>query len=317
MPKIYNRALQIGGEDMKVGTPVVTVVELDAGGFVTKARGKTVPTDGDKGYSKGCEFIRSTTAIVGNTGPRNYINIGNQTKAKFVPVTLRHKQSFEEFRFIPTVVKNDGYSTPTGATGDTNVLITDQNKFEYHIKGTQTILAPVFGASGLDIGMDQTDNDGVELSQGITARSKSAFTVGTDPGFYFTVQFSIEDVSGTDDCAIGFRKAEAYQANVDDYDEMAALNVISGDIKIETILNNAATTTTDTTQDWADTETHTLTVKVSDAGAVTYEIDGAAPTATAAFTFDSGEVVVPFLFMLNASDVVGAVNIKKWEVGYL
>jgi hypothetical protein len=317
MPKVFNRATQVGGEDHKVGTPVVTVLDFDADGFVTRAKGKTLPTDGDKGYAKGCEFTRLTGSLVGNTGPRKYTNLGTEVKAKFVPVTMRDRQTFEEFRAIPTVVKNDGYSTPTGSTGDTNVLITDQNKFEYHVKGTQTILAPVFSANGLDIGMDQTDNDGVELSQGITARSKSAFTVGTDPGFYFTVQFSIEDVSGTDDCAIGFRKAEAYQANVDDYDEMAALNVISGDIKIETILNNAATTTTDTTQDWADAATHTLTVKVNTDRTVTYEVDSAAPTATAQFSFDSGEVVVPFFFMLNASDVVGAVNVKKWEVGYL
>ena len=50
------------------------------------------------------------------------------------------------------------------------------------------------------------------------------------------MKFAIADVSDTDDCAFGFRKVEAYQANIDDYDEMAALNVISGDIKIETIL---------------------------------------------------------------------------------
>lgn len=226
------------------------------------------------------------------------------------------RYTYDEFESWPLCAKNDGYSAPTGTTGDTNVFHTDRNSFEYHIKGTQTLVAPSFGANGLNVALDQTDNDGVEVTQGITSRSKSAFVVGTD-AFFVSVQFSIDDVSGTDDCAVGFRKAEAYQANIDDYDEMACLNVISGDIKIETILNNAATTTTDTTNDWADGETHTLKVIVSKSGAVTYQIDGSAPTTVAAFSFDSGEVVVPFFFMLNASDVVGAVNLKKWDCGLL
>jgi hypothetical protein len=64
----------------------------------------------------------------------------------------------------------------------------------------------------------------------------------------------LSDVDGTDDCAIGWRKAEAYQAAIDSYDEMAAINVIAGAIKIETILNNGTTATTDTTDTIADGE---------------------------------------------------------------
>ncbi len=206
----------------------------------------------------------------------------------------------------------------TGTAGDENLLAWPGLHLEYHVLGTQTIVAPTMCATGLDIGsLDQTANDGLELCPGILASNgDTVFTVGTDPAFYVEVRLSIADVSGTDDLAIGFRKREAYQANVDDYDEMAALNVISGDIKIETILNNAATTTTDTTQNFADTETHTLTVKVSAAGVVTYLVDGANPTTTAAFTFDNGEVVVPFVYFLQDTDIAGEVSVKSIEVGY-
>ncbi|MFQ5493574.1 MAG: hypothetical protein ACE5DX_05450 [Candidatus Dojkabacteria bacterium] len=200
-----------------------------------------------------------------------------------------------------------------GATGNENVMIFANDHLEYHILGTQTITAPSITSTGLNIGMDQTNNDGVEVSQGILSNSKHAYTVGTSEAFYFAVEFAIADVSGTDDCAVGFRKAEAYQANIDDYDELACLNVISGNINIETILNGAATTTTDTTDNWADGETHTLKVIVDKGGAVSYQIDAAAPTTTATFSFDSGEVVVPFLYFLNAVDVAGAVNIITWE----
>lgn len=222
--------------------------------------------------------------------------------------------TFETFNIDPATSGKAG-GAATGTAGDENVMIFPNSGFEYHILGTQTIVAPSITATGLNINMDQTDNDGVEVSQGILSNSKHAFTVGTSPAFFLRVKFSIADVSGTDDCAIGFRKAEAYQAAIDNYDEMAALNVISGNITIETILNNGTTTSTDTTANWADTETHTLTVLVSDTGVVRYEIDGSTPSTTAAFTFDSNEVVVPFFYFLNASDVAGAVVIQEWECG--
>lgn len=222
--------------------------------------------------------------------------------------------TFDSFKSAPVCCKKDGAGAATGTAGDENLLFTGQNVFEYHILGTQTIVSPVAVTGGLNIGMDQTADDGVELTQGILARAPGVFTVG-DPAFYAKAKFSIADVSGTDDCAFGFRKLEAYQAAIDNYDEMAALNVISGNITIETILNNGATTSTDTTDNWADTETHTLEVYVSAAGVVTYMIDGAAPTTTAAFTFDTGEVVIPFLYFLNDTDLAGEVNLISWEVG--
>jgi hypothetical protein len=214
-----------------------------------------------------------------------------------------------------------GGGAASGTAGDTNVLLFPQGQLEYNIKGTQTITAPVIanfatGQSALNIGMDQTDNDGVELCPGILNSNNQAFKTGTDAAFFFSVRLNIPDVSGTDDLAIGFREAEAYQANIDDYTDMAVLNVISGAIYIETILNGAATVSTDTTDTWADNATKQLTVKVSSAGVVTYLIDGAAPTVTAAYTFTSGLYVVPFLFFLHASDVAGSVQILDWECGY-
>jgi len=230
-------------------------------------------------------------------------------------VKCKNGYVYEDFKEQPVCVADLGGGAATGTAGDVNFMALGGHVFEYSPKGTQTIVGPVRTATGLNVSLDQTDNDGVEITLGILSRGPNVFTCGTDGAFSFSLKFSIADVSGTDDCAVGFRKAEAYQANIDDYDEMACLNVISGDIKIETILNNGATTTTDTTNDWADGETHTLKVKVSAARAVTYEIDGAAPIVTAAFTFDSGEVVVPFFFFLHAADVAGEVNLIEWKSG--
>lgn len=221
---------------------------------------------------------------------------------------------FEEFRSNPATAKLAG-GAAAGATGTTNVMTFPDNTFEYHIKGTQTILAPVIGATGLDISMDNTDDDGVELTNGITARSRVAFVIGTSPAFYMKAKLKIHDVSGTDDLAVGFRKAEAYQANIDDYNDMAALNVISGNITEETILNNGATVVTDTTLDWADDAEKTLEIYVSATGVVSMKVDGVAVPTFTTFTFDTGDTVVPFLFFLNATDIADGTVVESWEVG--
>ena len=226
---------------------------------------------------------------------------------------------YENWKTVPITAAKAG-----GATSGTavNMLYTPNIVLEYDPLGTQTILAPVVvsvseGISALNINMDQTEDDGIELCPGILNSNKMAFKIGDSAAFFFRVRFSIADVSGTDDCAIGFRKVEAYQANIDDYADMAVLNVISGNITIETIVGGAATTSTDTTDNWADGETHELKVLVSNAGVVTYKIDNAAPTVTAAFTFTDNLYVVPFFyFLIAAAPVAGAVNVLEWECGF-
>lgn len=221
------------------------------------------------------------------------------------------------FEMAPLCAALDGAGAAVGTDATANLMIADGVMFEYQNIGTQTILAPAWASTGLDIARDLTANEGTELTLGITSRAKHAYTVGTDRGVYFQVTCKITDVSGTDDFAIGWRKAEAYQAAVDNYDEMAAFNIISGDIKIETILNNAATATTDTTDNWADGESKTLRVEVHQNGKVYFFVDGAQPTVTAAFTFDAGEVIVPFIYFIHDTDAANATLLTQLKCGLI
>lgn len=250
---------------------------------------------------------------------RNYPTKHNQRELKAIETAVKavKADADETFGEAPMFTAAVGYGSPTGTTGDTNLMKTEQYAWEYHIKGAgQTIVAPVWSSAGLDIGLDQADDEGMELTMGITSRCKRAFTIGTDEPFFAEASFSIADVSGTDDCAFGFRKAAAYAANIDDYTDMAALNVISGTVTIETILNNAATTSTSTGVTTTDGATVTLRVEVDKNGRCRWFVNGTESTA-ASFTFDSGDVVVPFLFFLNSADLAGAVNLKTWKVGRL
>lgn len=180
-----------------------------------------------------------------------------------------------------------------------------------------TANTPDMDASSLDLAGDHADNEGGELFGGMYGASGRPFVVGDDPAFAFCASVAIADVSGTDSFLIGFREAEAHNETVDDYQELAAIGPESGNIQINTIDNNAATSTTDTTDNYADAAAAVeYCVFVSDTGVVTYTIDDSAPTTTAAFTFEDGLAVVPFISYLQASDLSGEIDLTKWEVFY-
>ena len=192
------------------------------------------------------------------------------------------------------------------------------------IGDNQTLLAPALNTGGLNVSGDQTDNDGWEmrgassLAEGVL--NKDVFMIGTSPAFYISCKFSIADVSAIDDLRLGFaQKDEAFTATTDNYTDAAWMSVISGDIKTQTIIGNAATVTTDLTApnsgDFADGETHTLAVYVSSAGVVTYKLNGATPTGAVAYTFANALLVTPMWFHRHDSDVGGAIVWKEFEFG--
>jgi len=77
--KDFNRAIRLCGEEKKVGTPIVNILETDSSHDVTRATGLTVPTDGDRGYAVGCVFVKTD----GTDGTVTYTNEGSTTSAAF------------------------------------------------------------------------------------------------------------------------------------------------------------------------------------------------------------------------------------------
>ena len=232
----------------------------------------------------------------------------------------RHNHTNLNFKDFVDVLSTDAtrVAASAGTDNTTNTHDIDGHIFQSHNIGTQTIINPTsVPGTGLLCGLDLTDTEGVEYSQGITSVSKHARTVGVDSGFFVRAKITMADVTGSAECAVGFRKAEAYNT-IAGYDELACISAQLGVININTALNAGAIVATDTTEtDWADGATHEITVIVDDFGVVSYLYDGAAPTVTAAFTFDTGEVVVPFFQVLHATTTPGATHLVEWECGYL
>lgn len=210
---------------------------------------------------------------------------------------------------------------PTGATGDLNLMYMQEGDImnQFILGAGQTIIAPRMTASGLLISLDLANNEGAEYNWGVGALAKHTYVIGTSPAFKMDWQFTLGDASGCDPVYIGFRKLAANDAAYTNYTDFAFIGVEESQnselITIATNLNGAGASYTNTTDAWTDGQTHTLSVLVDAAGVVTFEIDGVAPTATAAFTFDNGDVVIPCFHGLHGAAAPGTWNWVSCFVG--
>jgi hypothetical protein len=127
-----------------------------------------------------------------------------------------------------------------------------------NVGGDNTLgcVATLGAAAGINLSGDLTEDDGIEFGCGPTAPA-CAKVVDTD-NFYFRAKVDLTDVDGTDDLAIGLRKAEAYQAALGTYTDyyVAGCDTKASPmaLKLISVLNDAGDVSTDTTQTLADGE---------------------------------------------------------------
>jgi len=212
----------------------------------------------------------------------------------------------------------------TGATGDLNLLSCEQGfMMEQFIMGAgQTIIKPVMDANGLLISGDLTATEGFEYNLGAArTNSRCAFTIGTSLAFFLEVELYVADLSGGNPYMIGFRKSEANNAVFANYTDYVGIgiNTVTSAVNVTILdeLNAGGQTATDTTDAWGgDGTSQTLTVLVSAAGVVTFEVGGVAATAAPVYTFDATDVVVPYIHLIHGAALPGAVNLVSWKCGY-
>jgi len=205
----------------------------------------------------------------------------------------------------------------------------------FMVEGTIPVTDTNGTAAGLNLQGDAAtaDNTGMELIFGGTQHGGGAScTIGTH-GMVFDATFNSVDFTDQDCVAIGFRKAEEFQtghqaiiaaASGDAvYTDYVAFGVLSpDDVQISTRLNDGTTAHVDSTQATAASGNHRFQVTVSSAGVVTFAHIGAAvmsagtlaaPSTTKAFTFDDGDVVVPYLSILS-TNADSAIHLKAIKI---
>ena len=193
-------------------------------------------------------------------------------------------------------------------------------------------------AAGLNMQLDQdTAADlGWELCPGgaFLGNSSNKFLAGTHSG-YIDVTFCTTEWTSFDGASIGFRKAENFNAGhapivaagTGDpvYTDFATFGLQESDkVQIATDLNNGGSGVyTDTGDTPTDSDNQQLRVSLATSGAVTYshvknEEAGAgtlaAPSTTASYTFDSGDTLIPYIWIHGKDHADSQILIKDIRV---
>lgn len=250
---------------------------------------------------------------------------GTDTSRATTPANVAALKAYTDLRFNQSPILQSSATTgaaPSGATGAVNLMQFQSGEImEQFILGAgQTIIAPRMSSTGLLTSLDLTNAEGVEYNFGAAlSNSKHAYTIGTSAAFFIELQVAAADVGGLDPFMVGFRKSAANDATLSNYTDFVSIGAhattAADVIVLQTQLNGGGVVITNTTDAWTDGQTKTFRVNVSGAGVVTYLINGIAPTTTAAFTFDNGDVVVPFIRHLFGATTPAAINWIQLKIG--
>jgi hypothetical protein len=190
-------------------------------------------------------------------------------------------------------------AVPVTTTSLVNKFLTPYGMLQHTNIGTQTIVGPTQGSTGLLTDQDVNTGDGAEYYPPVVTPNSQQFVVGKQEVIAI-FGFSVTAVTGCN-CLFGLRKKEAFQLDYNDYNDLAAIGFTSTSGKFSTagILGGAATvTTTSTTTGAANGVRSTYVVKVDIDGNVTCYANGVSypvySAGTTPLVFAAGTILIPF-----------------------
>lgn len=274
----------------------------------------------------GLTVTQATTSQLGGAtfATDSEVRIGTASNEFVAPSSIAALKNYTDITLRQSPILQSNANTgaaPSGATGDVNLMCLESGEImqSFILGAGQTIIAPRMTTTGLLTSLDLTNAEGAEYNFGVNPNSKHAYTIGTSAAFFIELQVNAADVGGLDPFMVGFRKQQANDATLANYTDFATIGAratTAADVIIlQTQLNGGGVVITNTTDAWTDGQTKTFRVNVSGAGVVTYLINGVAPTTTAAFTFDTGDVVSPFIRHLFGATTPAAINWIQLRIG--
>ena len=194
-----------------------------------------------------------------------------------------------------------------------------------HYVGANTVDMPPGNALGAQYSMTDTDDIGCQWTVGPLLagglEGYDIFTVGSTalpkPAFYFKVHMSLPDVSGTDDCHVGFRlQSDAVETTGVAYTDFASINIDAGSVKMESNINNGGATSGASGETIGDADGfHWYEVRVSKAGLASFYMDSAQLTTNdPSATFDAGDIITPWFYFRNHTTLTDCI-IDEIEFG--
>lgn len=207
-------------------------------------------------------------------------------------------------------------AVPVTTTSLKNKFLTGYaNMFNHYNIGTQTIVAPTQGATGLLAEQDVTATEGAHYCTEVGTNSPKQFIVGKQE-ITFVFKATCTTVANIVLLA-GLRLKAAFAADFNDYTDMVAggTGPSGTDLYTYGILNNAATVATDTTLNAVDATQFTVLIKVAKSGLVSMYINDTKvnvySAGTTALILDAGDAVIPFWQYTNLNSAAAVPNVQE------
>lgn len=177
--KIFNRAIKLGGESRRIGTPIITILEVDPSENVTRARGLAVPTDGDRGYAVGCIFIHTD----GSDETILYVNEGTATSADFNQVLSGVKK----------VEDTTATNTLTAEESGKVILLNSETEFATTLPAPAVGLNFKFIIKAAPVGANYTiaTNGGDNVIQGLAVVNGASVAAADEDTITFTASAAV------------------------------------------------------------------------------------------------------------------------------
>lgn len=244
-------------------------------------------------------------------------------------------------------------SVPTLPSGVADAVATitfgqalGHQSLEEHSVTAQALSPLLHATKGLEIALDQVDNETVEyVPGGNKASNPLLYLAGTDPGVFIKATFEITAANGMDQFGVGFRKQEAYQTptswlngGAPVYTDavlfgFAGIVASPNQVRSSTTIGSVVAVASATNFFWTAGQIHTLEVRVSKR-VVSYFINGSrmgekiskdglgaaitgqSTTPPPTYTFTTGLSLIPFIF-LRQDAATTTVFLRRLEVGQL
>ncbi len=209
--------------------------------------------------------------------------------------------------------------TLAGTANVLNVFLTPDGALSHTNIGTQTIFSPVLDATGLLIDQDDNAGDGAHYSANQQTLGVQEFIVGKEE---FSVSARVVAANWTNThFMLGFRKKEAYTADYNDYNDLAAIGTrvsgVNDVVATQGILTNAATVeTVSTTAISTDAVSADLEVRVDINGLVSCYVNNVKypvySVGTTALILTAGLHMIPFFQHVNINSADAGVSISHF-----
>lgn len=207
-------------------------------------------------------------------------------------------------------------AVPITTTSIKNKFLTGYgNLFNHYNIGTQTIVAPAQGATGLLIEQDVIATKGAHYCTEVGTNSPKQFIVGKQE---ITVIFKATCTTVANIVLMGgLRTKSAFTLDFNDYTNMVAggTGPFGTDLYTYGILGNAATVATDTNLNAADATQFTILIKVAKSGLVSMYINDTKvnvySAGTTALIFAADTVLIPFWQYTNLNSAAAVPNVQE------